>query len=882
MFGEERPSRIGAGPDITKAGRIGGGQAPRCQVNPGRREIVYHGREACRARGRGFGETVPTLLILGPLRLQCAAGDCGLGGVKPRRLLAALALHAGEVVSVDRLADVVWGDCPPRSARQNLNTYVWSLRRSLMAAAGGRLAVRPRPPGYMLDVAAGELDWDCFCELTGAAAECLSSDPAVAAGLLRQALDLWRGRALADIAEGLPLMQARLAAMEEARLTALERRIQADLAAGGHRAIVAELAELTAAHPLREQFGAHRMVALYRCGRQAEALSAFHELRAELADELGVEPGRELSMLYQAMLRGDPRLDLPEPHPEPRHVRASAAGPLPKRAKTLRQRLMDQEARSFQGRRAELDQAWGLLAAAGRLPRVLRLYGPPGIGKTAFVHALARMCESRAYPAVTLDSRDFRHDAASLSDAVSARCAAARTSGSDRPLLLAFDTFEEMQDMQHVFWDVFLPGLAGPVLVLLSGRQPAPAPLPGNWRGLVDDLELPGLSAAESGRLLRYHGVTDPPTAVSIAAFGAGNPLYLTVAAQHARSWGTPDVLPAAVARSLIGRMTSEIVGADQRALLEAASLVRTFNEELLAAMTGGDISAAFTRLCSLSFVRVVPLGARLHDLIRESVAAELRWRSPAACQQMRRRAYAYLARLACSAPDAGPYVQELLHLAADSSSCARFYAPSDHPAVRVRPARPDDLPRLRELCHIGITVSGIPAAERIRQLDADFQVAWRSFAVAMNARGAITGFAYLVPLTGATWRAAARTRGSFFATLPDREKTRIMAADDRAWPACIATGATHLPGHDHVRRALREDQFRQASNRHTIRDTFIAYHLLAARSPELPDVNAAGHTRRRQAIRLGDCLVDEWLLRFGDGGLVGYLAEALAADEDS
>lgn len=243
--------------------------------------------------------------------LRGALGPVKLGGVKPRRLLAALALNAGRVISADRLIDLAWGELPPRTARQNLHTYLWSLRRSLAAAAGPRLVILERPPGYLLRAAPGELDWHRFRDLCSAAGRCLSSDPGTGGTLLRQALGLWRGPALSDVADGLPQLAARLGAMEEERLTALEQRIQADLAAGRHGELTAELGELAAVYPFREQFLAHQMVALYRSGRQAEALAGFHLLRERLADELGVDPSPGLNRLYVAMLRADPALDWP-------------------------------------------------------------------------------------------------------------------------------------------------------------------------------------------------------------------------------------------------------------------------------------------------------------------------------------------------------------------------------------------------------------------------------------------------------------------------------------------------------------------------------------------------------------------------------------------
>lgn len=248
--------------------------------------------------------------MLGPLRLQGGSEDTALGGVKPRRLLAALALHANEVVSADTLADILWGEQPPRSVRQNLQTYVWALRRAL-AAAGGPV-IEARAPGYLLRAGPQDLDWLRFRELAQAAGGRLAHDPAAAAELLREALGCWRGRVVADVADDLHPLRARIAAMEEARLTALEQRIDADLALGRHRDLTGELAELVAAHPLRERFSVQQMLVLYRCGRQADAVAAFHDLRARLAEELGIDPGPPARTLYEAMLRADPALDAPE------------------------------------------------------------------------------------------------------------------------------------------------------------------------------------------------------------------------------------------------------------------------------------------------------------------------------------------------------------------------------------------------------------------------------------------------------------------------------------------------------------------------------------------------------------------------------------------
>ena len=251
----------------------------------------------------------PALLILGPLQLHDVhRREVRVGGTRPRRLLAGLAVCSGEMVSIDELTETLWGGSPPRSARQNLHTYVWSLRRSLEKAAGSGLAIEAQPSGYVMRAAPGMLDWEEFRILSARAAGIASSDPAAAGRLLWQALRLWRGPLVAELTDSPPVLAARIAAMLEARMTALEQRIEADLRIGRHRELVAELARLVVSYPLREDFRAHQMVALYRCGRQAEALAVFHDLRRDLAVELGIDPSPQLGALYESVLRADPRL----------------------------------------------------------------------------------------------------------------------------------------------------------------------------------------------------------------------------------------------------------------------------------------------------------------------------------------------------------------------------------------------------------------------------------------------------------------------------------------------------------------------------------------------------------------------------------------------
>ena len=242
--------------------------------------------------------------ILGPLEVRAGERVVAVGGMRRRAVLGLLLLEANRVVSVDRLVDGVWGDDPPASAQASLQNHLVRLRREL----GDRLVTRP--PGYLLRVAPGELDLDTFRRLVE---EADGAEPAAAADRLREALALWRGPALADLAAE-PAGKA-AAHLDELRFSALEERIDADLALGRHVQLVAELEELVAREPYRERLRRQLIVALYRSARQADALEAYADARRALVDELGTEPGRELQELQRAVLRQDPALDAPQGAP---------------------------------------------------------------------------------------------------------------------------------------------------------------------------------------------------------------------------------------------------------------------------------------------------------------------------------------------------------------------------------------------------------------------------------------------------------------------------------------------------------------------------------------------------------------------------------------
>ena len=246
--------------------------------------------------------------ILGPLGVWDQGGEVSLGGLKPRALLAVLLLHPNEVVPADRLIDELWGEDSPEDAAAALRVNVSRLRKSLPQDL-----LTTRSPGYVVRVEPDALDLHRFERLVDEGRSLLARGLAAAAAeRLRDALSLWRGPALADFAYE-SFAQAAIARLEEVRLAAVELRLDADLALGRHDDLIGELEALVTEHPLRERLRRYLMTALYRSGRQAEALDAYQDARRALVDELGIDPSPALQELEQAILRQEPSLDVEAP-----------------------------------------------------------------------------------------------------------------------------------------------------------------------------------------------------------------------------------------------------------------------------------------------------------------------------------------------------------------------------------------------------------------------------------------------------------------------------------------------------------------------------------------------------------------------------------------
>ena len=330
------------------------------------------------ARPGEMAETDVSFGVLGPLTVAQAGKSIAIGGRKERLVLAQLLARANAVVSVDALVEGVWNGSPPRSAERTLQAYVARLRRAIEPRrdSGASPAILVTAgAGYRLDVAAGQLDALRFEELARQGAERLRRGDDGASRMLREALDLWRGDAYAEFEE-VDWCGSEARRLAELRLVALEDRLDADLAAGGASELVPELESLVAGYPFRERIWGQLMLALYRAGRQADALAAYRRARTVLTEELGLEPGPELRRLEAAILAQDSDLD---------RVRARTTGPLGVLPVPLAA-----VGPAFVGRVAELAwlrSAWA--RAAGGRGGFVSVLGPEGIGKTRLMAELA-------------------------------------------------------------------------------------------------------------------------------------------------------------------------------------------------------------------------------------------------------------------------------------------------------------------------------------------------------------------------------------------------------------------------------------------------------------------------------------------------------------
>ncbi|HVK21063.1 MAG TPA: BTAD domain-containing putative transcriptional regulator [Actinokineospora sp.] len=459
--------------------------------------------------------------ILGAI--EVSRGACRVDGLAPRHraALAYLLVNAGRVVSMDGLIEALWGGAAPSTARTQVHAMVSTLRREL-AAVGAAPHLLTHSAGYTMRLDAEQLDLDMFNRAVTAARD--HADPGTAAGLLRTALGLWRGPALADVtaafADG---VRARL---DQERLAAVEQVVDLDLTLGRHREVVAELTEAFAAAPHRERLCTQLMLAMYRCGQQSEALRVAREFRARLADEQGLDPGRSVTDLELAVLRSDPQLDPPTAPAPPAPIAVATCGghnPLPRRVP------------DFTGRHETLTQVAAALTAPRTTTAVHVVSGMSGVGKSTLLNevtakAAAVFPDGTLYadlngtPAGTVLKRFLGVlGVTDVPDGSTERAALFRTALADRKVLIVLD---DPDDEAHV--RPLIPASAH-CAVLIASRGGLPG-LDGATRTQLDVFDndtAVGLLASIAGH---RRVAAEPEAARQLAVLCGRLPLALRIA----------------------------------------------------------------------------------------------------------------------------------------------------------------------------------------------------------------------------------------------------------------------------------------------------------------------------------------------------------------
>ncbi len=426
--------------------------------------------------------------VLGPVEILVDGRARPLPAAGERELLALLALAAGRVVPVPALIDALWGEQLPANPGNALQVRVSKLRRVLTAAGLGDVLLT-RPPGYLLDVDPLSVDALRFADLVDAARAAAGTDPEAAARRYGEALALWRGSPLAEFAE------TRWAAPEAVRLTQLQlaarvELVDVELSAGRHTEVLGELEALTAAHPLHEPLHARLMLALYRDGRQADALAAYQRARAVLDADLGLSPGAELRDLQEAILRQDPGLRSPARPPAP-----PVGSPLSAPSATEPGRRLPPRLTSFLGRDADLQRLGELLGTA----RLVTVTGPGGVGKTSLALEAARAAADRFPDGVAFVRLAGVTDPVQVPQAVLAaleiRDVATATAEDqllghlrNRAVLLVLDNCEHLADACALLVEQLLESCPR-VRLLATSREPLAAR--GEVQCAVDPLPVP-------------------------------------------------------------------------------------------------------------------------------------------------------------------------------------------------------------------------------------------------------------------------------------------------------------------------------------------------------------------------------------------------------
>lgn len=623
--------------------------------------------------------------LLGPLRVLVSGEPKHVGGPRQQIVLTTMLLEANRVVPVERLIEAVWGENPPATARAQIQMAVWQLRRRFAEWTDAELIVS-YAAGYAIEVPGSAIDMLRFDQAVAAGREAAGrGDLTAAVKMLRGALEMWRGSAAAGVDSR--VVRAAVLRLDEQRLGVIEECIDLELRLGRHHEIIGELKELVAAYPLREGLHAHLMLALYRAGRQAEALAAYREARRVLSEELGLDPGEQLAALERAILTNDPALNKSDA--------ASVMHPIPRQLPTA--------VSDFVGREEISDELHARLTdvSSGREHgvEVIIISGAGGMGKTALaLHVAHRARESfpdgQLYARLRgVDGRPVRPkqvleeflrslgvSPTALPERLDELSAEYRSRLSGSRILVVLDDVVTIDQIEPL-----VPGEAGCAVIATSRR--ALAGVPGARRVELEVLDVEASLALLSRVIGPERVSSEPQAAERLAAACARLPLALRIAASKlsVRQHWTIDrmldrlsdeqrlldelALEGVGVRASIAFSYRELSKPAQRLLLLLSMLGATdFSEWVAAPLLAKDVDTGADTLQELSEASLVVIEAtvggqpryRLHELVRifaqETLAREIPLEERVEAQTRLLRAWLFMAREAHSRSYGGDY----------------------------------------------------------------------------------------------------------------------------------------------------------------------------------------------------------------------------------